>query len=88
MSTLAKGIILEQAAEKGLADQLFGDLEGETVLSTKKLNTEKDYKEFGADVAKILYAGAAPYRIENFYREVSANIQDHCDAKTIQKIID
>jgi hypothetical protein len=45
------------------------------------LNSEKEYKEFGVNVAKILYAGSAPYRIENFYREVSANIQDHCDSK-------
>lgn len=45
------------------------------------MNSEKEYKEFGVNVAKILYAGSAPYRIENFYREVSANIQDHCDSK-------
>jgi hypothetical protein len=52
------------------------------------LNTEKEYKEFGTNVAKILYAGSAPYRIENFYRELSNNIAEHCDSKQIQKIID
>lgn len=47
------------------------------------MNSEKEYKEFGANVAKILYAGSAPYRIENFYKEVSTNIAEHCDAKQI-----
>ena len=88
MSSLAKGVLLEQAAEKGLADQLFGDLEVEPVLPTKKLNSEKEYKEFGASIAKILYAGSAPYRIENFFHELSADIAEHCDSKQIQKIID
>ena len=47
MSAAAKGIILEQEAEKGLADQLFGDAEEDTGKAQKvTLANEKDYKNY------------------------------------------
>ena len=48
MSAAAKGIILEQEAEKGLADQLFGDADEDTSKAQKvNLVNEKDYKNYG-----------------------------------------
>ena len=72
MSKAAKGMILEQKAEQVLADQLFGG-EGEDGPRVK-LNSEKEYKDFGRKTAEILYKGSAPYRIENFYKELSKDI--------------
>jgi hypothetical protein len=58
MSAAAKGIILEQEAEKGLADQLFGDAEEDTGKAQKvTLANEKDYKNYGKNVAATLYSG-------------------------------
>ena len=86
MSKAAKGMIVEQKAEEMLADQLFG---GEAEAGPKlKLNTEKEYKDFGRKTAQILYQGSAPYRIENFYKELSKDIGTHCDSKQIKKIAD
>lgn len=60
---------LSKAAEQNLSNQLFGADEEAKGLSMKvDLNTEKQYKEFGTKVGDILYAGSAPYRIENFFR--------------------
>jgi hypothetical protein len=38
---------LEQEAEKGLADQLFGGGEAEVTSPTLTLNSEKEYKLYG-----------------------------------------
>ena len=75
MTEAQKAIALSQAADASIADQLFGD-EGSTAVDTNNvtLNSEKDYKEFGKKVAKALYAGKAPYRIENFFRELAKDL--------------
>jgi len=89
MSEAAKGMILEQQAEAGMVDQLFAAEEGETAQPTiVKLNDQKDYIKFGEQTAKILYAGAAPYRIENFMKELCKDLKEHCDAQQIKKILD
>lgn len=51
MSKEAKGIAMEQDAEKNLVNQLFGADEVEEV---KKINltSEKDYKEFATKIAE------------------------------------
>ena len=46
-----------------------------------KFFSEKDYKNFGAKTAKVLYSGAAHYRIENFFRELCKDLPEHCDSK-------
>ena len=77
------------AAEQNLQDALFGADAGNEGLPTKvDLNSEKQYKEFGGKVGDLLYQGQAPYRIENFFRELCKNMPEHCDSKQIQKIID
>jgi len=86
MSEAAKGIILEQAQEAGLADQLFGGMGEEAPKIT--LNTEKEYKNFGKKVGDTLYAGAAPYRIEQFFKELCKELPTTCDSKQIKKISD
>lgn len=53
-----------------------------------KLNDQKDYIKFGEQTAKILYNGAAPYRIENFYKTLCQDLKSHCDAQQIKKILD
>lgn len=45
------------------------------------LNSEKDYKNFGTKTATVLYGGSAPYRIENFFRELCKDLPEHCDSK-------
>lgn len=85
MSAGAKGMILEMKAEEGLTDALFGGMEEATPVN---LNSEKEYKNFGQKTAKVLYAGSAPYRIENFFRELCKDLPEHSDSKQIQKIID
>ena len=77
-------MILEMEAEKGLTDQLFGGMDESTV----QLSSEKEYKNFGVKTAKVLYAGSAPYRIENFFRELYRDLPEHCASKQMQKIID
>ena len=68
-------------------DQLFaGGDEGEEAKATVNLNSEKDYKQFGAKVGKALYAGSAPYRIEAFFKELSKELPQHADSKQIEKI--
>jgi hypothetical protein len=78
MSAGAKGMILEVAAEKGLTDQLFGGMDEPAPVN---LNSEKDYKNFGTKTATVLYGGSAPYRIENFFRELCKDLPEHCDSK-------
>lgn len=46
MTAAQKGLLLEQEAEKGLADQLFGGADVEE-KPTLKLNAEKEYKMYG-----------------------------------------
>ena len=53
-----------------------------------KLNDQKDYIKFGEQTAKTLYGGAAPYRIENFMKELCKDLKVHCDAQQIKKILD
>ena len=78
-------MILELKADAALADQLFGDGD---VEKTVKLNSEKEYKEFGKSTADILYKGKAPYRIAEFYKELSRDLNKHVDSKAIKKIAD
>lgn len=79
---------LAEAADANLADQLIGE-EEKTTLDTKvTLNSEKDYKEFGKKVAEALYAGKAPYRIENFFKELCKELPQFQDAKQVKKIAD
>lgn len=86
MSKAAKGIIMEQEAESGLADQLFGGMDDEG--PKVNLNTEKEYKEFGKKVSSHLYQGHAPYRIADFFKELSKDLPNNCDSKQIKKICD
>ena len=88
MSAAAKGQILEQQAEKGMIDQLFSGEEAEPAITVVKLNDQKDYIKFGEQTAKVLYGGAAPYRIENFMKELCKDLKDHLEAQQIKKIID
>ena len=88
MTETQKAIALQQAAEAGIADQLFGDEPSTAVDTNVTLNSEKDYKEFGKKVAKALYAGKAPYRIENFFKELTKDLPTTCDSKQIKKIAD
>lgn len=53
-----------------------------------KLNDQKDYIKYGEQTAKILYGGAAPYRIENFMKALCKDLKDNCDAQQIKKILD
>jgi len=83
MSAAQKGLLLEQEAEKGLADQLFG---GEIEETTTKgpsliLNSEKEYKMYGQSVGKVLFNGSAPYRVENFFKDLCKDLPNHCDSK-------
>lgn len=57
-------------------------------MQSFKLNDEKDYKEFGTEVGKVLYAGKAPYRIENFFKELTKDLPESCDAAQMKKIVD
>lgn len=81
---------MEEAQEKRAADQLFGNDSDDEKLVQKavKLNSEKDYKDFGQSTAAILYQGKTPYRVENFFRELCKDLPEHCDAKQIKKIAD
>lgn len=75
MSQAAKGLLMEQAQEKNLVDQLFaGDVESGNKPPTVILASEKDYKQLGSKVAEALYAGSAPYRIEAFFKEISKDL--------------
>lgn len=88
LTAAQKGLLLEQEAEKGLADQLFGGGEVEETKSSLKLNSEKEYKLYGQNVSKTLYAGSAPYRVENFFKDLCKDLPTHCDSKQIKKIAD
>ena len=71
--------------------QLFGadeDDGNKGAVKDWKLNSEKDYKEFGKHTGKILFKGSTPYRVENFFRELCRDLPDHCDAKQIGSIVD
>jgi predicted GTPase len=43
---------------------------------------------YGQSVGKVLYSGSAPYRIENFFKEMCKDLPNHCDSKQIKKIAD
>lgn len=88
MTAAQKGLLLEQEAERGLADQLFGGGESEVTSPSLKLNSEKEYKVYGQNVAKTLYSGSAPYRVENFFKDLCKDLPNHCDSKQIKKIAD
>lgn len=84
MTATQKAQALEQAAEKNLQAQLFGDDEEES--KTIILTNDEEYKKYGQNVANVLYAGTTPYNIEKFYRELGADIGKHTDYKNIKKI--
>lgn len=88
MSKGAKGMLLEMDAERGLADQLFGGMDLDAPVGKIPLNSEKEYKNFGMKTGQLLYQGSAPYRVENFFRELCKDLPEHCDSKQIQKIND
>lgn len=88
MSKGAKGMILEMDAERGLADQLFGGMDLDAPVGKIALNSEKEYKNFGMKTGQLLYQGSAPYRVENFFRELCKDLPEHCDSKQIQKVVD
>jgi len=78
-----------ERAEGHLANELLGDDDDDgAALKAVNLNSEKDYKEFGKNVGAILLGGKAPYRIENFYKELSKDLGKHLDSKQIKKISD
>lgn len=85
MSKAAKGMILEQAAEENLADQLFGTDDAPAKVT---LSSEKEYKSFGTKVSKTLLAGNAPYHIEKFFKELSKDLPEHCNSKQLKSIAD
>ena len=66
-----------------MTNDLFGadDDDDKQKVKDWKLNSEKDYKEFGKHTGKILYKGSTPYRVENFFRELCKDLPEHCDAK-------
>lgn len=88
MSKAAKGMILEIDAEKGLADQLFGGMDGDAPVGKISLNSEKEYKEFGKKTGQLLFQGSAPYRVINFFRELCKDMPEHLDSKQIQAVVD
>ena len=82
MSKGAKGLVMELAAEQNLADQLFADGADEPVkLKPVSLNSQDEYKSFGEETGKILYAGKAPYRIEDFFKSIGKDLPEHAEAK-------
>ena len=65
-----------------MTNDLFGaDDDNQGKVKEWKLNSEKEYKEFGKHTAKILYKGSTPYRVENFFRELCKDLPEHCDSK-------
>jgi hypothetical protein len=81
MTAAQKGLLLEQEAEKGLADQLFGGELEEAKSPSLILNSEKEYKMYGQSVGRVLYNGSAPYRVENFFKDLCKDLPTHCDSK-------
>ena len=76
------------AAESQMTNDLFGaDDDNQGKVKEWKLNSEKEYKEFGKHTAKILYKGSTPYRVENFFRELCKDLPEHCDSKQIDGIV-
>lgn len=88
MTEAQKAQALAEAADSNLADQLIGEETGASVDTNVTLNSEKDYKDFGKNVAKALYAGKAPYRIENFFKELCKDLSTVQDSKQIKKVAD
>lgn len=86
MTASQKAQALEQAAEKNLQNQLFGDDEEENKQII--LTNDEEYKKYGEQVANVLHAGTTPYNIEKFYKTLSADIGKHTDYKNIKKIAD
>ena len=72
-----------------MTNDLFGADDEDQKVKVKdwKLNSEKDYKEFGKHTGKILYKGSTPYRVENFFRELCKDLPEHCDSKQIDGIV-
>ena len=80
LSKGAKGMAMEIAAEAQLTDQLFGTDDDDKALKAVSLENEKDYKEFGTDVGKLLQAGKAPYRMDSFFKEMRKTMPDYLEA--------
>ena len=70
-----------EQAEKNLASDLLGGDDESAALKAVNLNSEKDYREFGKNVADILFGGKAPYRIENFFKDLTKDLGKHLDSK-------
>ena len=88
MSQAAKGIILEQNAEKNLVDQLFGGEEDENGEPTMSLKTEDELKNFGKKVSTVLGNSTGKTRYVTFMLEMCKNLQDFNDSRTIKKLAD
>lgn len=71
--------IMSQEAEKDLADSLF-----EVDLDKKCLKNEKDYENFGKQVANILYDGSAPYRLNVFFNQLFKELPKNLDSEKIK----
>lgn len=83
------GLAMQMQAENQMTNDLFGaDDEPKIKEKVWKLNSEKDYKEFGKHTAKILYKGSTPYRTENFFRELCRDLPEHLDSKQIGSIVE
>ena len=57
-------------------------------MSSKSLNAEKDYINFGKKVSGVLYKGQAPYRIPVFFKEILRDLQPQLESKKIKEILD
>lgn len=90
MTDAQKGLAMQIEAENQMTNDLFGadDDAKQTKVKDWKLNSEKDYKEFGKHTAKILYKGSTPYRTETFFRELGREMPEHLDSKQIGSIVD
>lgn len=84
LSEEAKAQQLSMAAEMDITEALFADLN----VNANSLNQEKDYVNFGKQVAGVLYEGQAPYRIPTFFKELVRDLSKHIDSKKIKEILD
>ena len=75
-----------QQDQDALANQLL-DCDASGSIN-RALNNEKDYKEFGKDVATTLFKGKAPYHIDKFYKSLSADLANEVSSKEIRVIAD
>jgi hypothetical protein len=48
------------------------------------LKNEKDYENFGKQVANILYDGSAPYRLNVFFNQLFKELPKNLDSEKIK----